>query len=90
MYPKKIYYLDKNIYLLVLFFRDPSILLLTLLFVYTLSCFHPLWNKKVDEYIIGVFDFGQIFLASDGVVFLFHPNDLKVLKVKFYFKSFGS
>jgi hypothetical protein len=42
MYPKKIYCLDKIIYLLVLFFRDPNTLLLTLLFVYILPCFHPI------------------------------------------------
>jgi len=48
------------------------------------------WNKKVDEYIIGVFDFTHIFLASNGVVLLFHPDDLKVLKdVKSYLKSYG-
>jgi hypothetical protein len=48
------------------------------------------WNKKVDEYIVGVFDFTHIFLAFNGVVFLFHPNDLKVLKeVKSYIKSYG-
>jgi hypothetical protein len=38
------------------------------------------WNKKVDEYIVGVFDFTHIFLASSGVVLLFHLDDLKVLK----------
>jgi len=48
------------------------------------------WNKKVDEYIVGIFDFTHIFLASNGVVLLFHPNDLKVLKeVKSYLKSYG-
>jgi hypothetical protein len=48
------------------------------------------WNKKVDEYIVGVFDFTHIFLASNGVVLLFHLNDLKVLKeVKSYLKSYG-
>jgi hypothetical protein len=48
------------------------------------------WNKKVDEYIVGVFDFSHIFLAFNGVVLLFHPNDLKVLKeVKSYLKRYG-
>jgi hypothetical protein len=37
-----IYYPDKIINLLVFFFRDPNILLLTLLFVYILPCFHPI------------------------------------------------
>ncbi len=41
MYPKKNYYPHKIIYLVILFFKDPNILLLTLLFVYTLPCFHP-------------------------------------------------
>ncbi len=50
----------------------------------------PKWNKKVDEYIVGVFDFAHIFLASNGAVLLFHPGDLKVLKeVKSYLKSYG-
>jgi hypothetical protein len=49
-----------------------------------------MWNKKVDEYIIGVFDFAHIFLAFDGVVLLFHMNDLRVLKeVKSYLKRYG-
>jgi hypothetical protein len=48
------------------------------------------WNKKVDEYIVGVFYFAHIFLVFDGVVLLFHPDDLKVLKeVKSYLKSYG-
>jgi hypothetical protein len=48
------------------------------------------WNKKVDEYIVGVFDFVHMFLASNGVVLLFHPYDLRVLKeVKSYLKSYG-
>jgi hypothetical protein len=42
MYRKKIYYPHKFIYLLVLFFRDPNILLFTLLFLYILPCFHPI------------------------------------------------
>ncbi len=49
------------------------------------------WNKNVDEYIVGVFDFAQIFLAFYGVVLLFHPDDLKVLKdVKSYLKAMAS
>ncbi len=36
------------------------------------------WNMKVDEYIVGVFDFAHMFLAFDGVVLLFHRDDLKV------------
>jgi hypothetical protein len=36
------------------------------------------------------FDFAHIFLASNGAVLLFHPNDLRVLKeVKSYIKSYG-
>jgi hypothetical protein len=33
-------------------------------------------NRKVDEYIVGVFDFAQMFLASNGAVLLFHLDDL--------------
>jgi hypothetical protein len=48
------------------------------------------WNMKVDEYITRVFDFAHMFLASNGVVLLFHPDDLKVLKeVKSYLESYG-
>ncbi len=37
-----------------------------------------------------IFDFAQMFLASNGAILLFHPNDLKVLKeIKFYLKSNG-
>jgi hypothetical protein len=45
MYQKNYYYPHKIIYLLVLLFSDPMFLMQTLLFVYTLPCFHP--------YIIG-------------------------------------
>ncbi len=27
----------------------------------------PVWNMKIDEYIVGVFDFAHMFLAFDGV-----------------------
>ncbi len=48
------------------------------------------WNNKVDEYIVGVFDFAHIFLASYGAILLLHPNDLGVLKeVKSYLESYG-
>ncbi len=46
MYPKKNYNPHKIIYLLILLFKDPNILLLTLLFV--LPCFHPLIKVKQD------------------------------------------
>jgi hypothetical protein len=32
------------------------------------------WNKKVNEYIVEVFDFAHMFLVSDGAILLFHPN----------------
>jgi hypothetical protein len=45
---------------------------------------------KVDEYIVKVFDFLHIFLAFDGVVLLFHLDDLRILKeVKSYLESHG-
>jgi len=48
------------------------------------------WNQKVDEYITIIFDFAKKKLASNGVVLLFHPDDLKVFKeVKSYLKSYG-
>jgi hypothetical protein len=48
------------------------------------------WNKKVNEYVVGVFDFAHMLLAFDGAILLFHPNDLKVLKeVKSYLENCG-
>ncbi len=48
------------------------------------------WNKKVNEYIIGVFDFAHMFLTSDCAILLFQSNDFKVLKeVKSYLESYG-
>jgi hypothetical protein len=48
------------------------------------------WNKKVNEYIVEVFDFSHIFLAFDGVILLFLQDDLRVLKeVKSYLENYG-
>jgi hypothetical protein len=48
------------------------------------------WNRKVDECIVGIFDFAHIFLAFDGAVLLFHPDDLRVLKeAKSYLENYG-
>jgi hypothetical protein len=48
------------------------------------------WNQKVDEYIIAIFDFAKKFLAFNGVVLLFHLDDLKVFKeVKSCLESYG-
>jgi hypothetical protein len=48
------------------------------------------WNMKVNEYIVGVFDFAQMFLAFNGAVLLFLLDDLKILKeVKSYLESYG-
>jgi len=46
MYLEKNYYPHKIIYLPLLLLRDIGILLITLLFVYTLPCFHLLIIKK--------------------------------------------
>jgi hypothetical protein len=49
------------------------------------------WNMKVDEYLVGVFDFAQMFLASNGVILLFHLDDFIVLKeVKSYLGAMAS
>jgi len=61
MYPKKIYYPHKIIYLLFFLFRNPNILLLTLLFVYTLPCFHLLALERNK----GIFDHVFKSLAND-------------------------
>jgi hypothetical protein len=48
------------------------------------------WNQKVSEYITTPFDFAKKFLASNGVVMLFHPDDFKVFKeVTSYLESYG-
>jgi len=45
---------------------------------------------SVVEYIVGIFNITQIFLASDGAILLIHSNDLKVLKeIKSYLESYG-
>ncbi len=51
---KLYYYPHKIIYLLVLLFKEPCILLLTLLFVYILPCFHlgrkeKEWERKIKK-----------------------------------------
>ncbi len=62
----------------------------SLFFLYPRNQMIFMWNSFVDEYIGGVFYFAHIFLASHGVVLLFHPNDFKVLKeVKSYLESYG-
>ncbi len=51
----------------------------------------PPWNRKVDEYIVAIFDFVQKFLASSNFVLLFHLDDLKVMKeVSSYLESLAS
>lgn len=45
------------------------------------SSYIPSWNRRVDDYIVAIFDFVEKFLAS---------NDLKVLKeVRSYLESYG-
>jgi len=39
-----------------------------------------IWNMLVEDYVVFVFDFANKFLASDGAIFVFHLNDLHVLK----------
>ncbi len=47
-------------------------------------------NHVFVEYIVGIFYFAQIFLASNGVILLFDLDDLKVLQeVKSYLESYG-
>jgi len=38
------------------------------------------WNKKVNEYIVRVFDFAQMFLAFDGAILLFTQLTSKFLR----------
>jgi hypothetical protein len=45
------------------------------------------WNWKVDGYIVAVFDFTNKFLASNGVVLLFHHDDFKIMEVKSHLES---
>jgi hypothetical protein len=50
----------------------------------------PMWNRKDDEYTVKILDFAQMFLASIGVVLLFHMNYLRILKeLKSYLESYG-
>jgi hypothetical protein len=49
----------------------------------------PPWNRKVDAYNVSIFDFAKKFLATNGVVLLFHLDDLYVLKeVRSYLESY--
>jgi hypothetical protein len=44
----------------------------------------------VEDYVIFVFDFANKFLASEGAILLFHPNDLHVFKeIKSYLESYS-
>jgi hypothetical protein len=48
------------------------------------------WNRQVDDYVIFVFDFVDKFLASEGAILLFHPNDLHVFKeIRSYLESYS-
>jgi len=73
MYPKNIYYPHKIIYLIVLFFKDPNILWLTLLFMYILPCFHPIGVSFVVVVIWHHCDFFKGTFASHCLCF-FHGH----------------
>jgi hypothetical protein len=43
------------------------------------------WNMRVDNYIISIFDFVEKFLAIDGMVLFLNLYDLCVIKeIEFY------
>jgi hypothetical protein len=49
----------------------------------------PIWNKWMDNHIVSIFDLIKWFMASDGVILLFHLDDLCVLKeIKSYMESY--
>jgi hypothetical protein len=73
MYQKNIYYPHKIIYLIVLFFKDPNILWLTLLFMYILPCFHPIGVSFVVVVIWHHCDFFKGTFASHCLCF-FHGH----------------
>jgi hypothetical protein len=39
-----------------------------------------MWNKWNEDYVASIFNFADKFLATDGVVLLFHPNNPQILK----------
>jgi hypothetical protein len=44
----------------------------------------------VEDYVVSIFDFTHKFLASGGVVLLFHLDNLCVLKeIKSYLKNYS-
>jgi hypothetical protein len=44
----------------------------------------------MDNHIVSIFDFGKEFLANDGEILFFHPNDLLILKdIKSYTESYN-
>jgi hypothetical protein len=45
---------------------------------------------QVEDYVVSIFDFAHKFLASDGVVLLFHPDNLHVLKdIRSYLENYS-
>jgi len=48
------------------------------------------WNNIVEDYVVSIFNFTNKFLTSDGVVLLFHLDDLHVLKeIRSYMESYS-
>jgi hypothetical protein len=44
----------------------------------------------MENYVTFVFDFADKFLASEGAILLFHPNDLHVFKeIRSYLESYS-
>ncbi len=71
----------------LVFVNIPRNLLVPL--VFTIPSKIPIWNKQVDDYIISIFNFVEKFLTTNGVVLLFHLNDLQVVKeIRSYLGSY--
>jgi hypothetical protein len=50
----------------------------------------PPWNRRVDDYIVAIFDFVKTKLASKGVMLLCHSINFKIFKeVMSYLESYG-
>lgn len=50
----------------------------------------PPWNRRVDNYIVAIFDFVKKFLASNGVMLMCHSTNFKLFKeVRSYLESYA-
>ncbi len=89
MYPKIYYYPHKIIYFLVLLFRDPNILLLTLFFVYIFyhAFTHVRFFRSEFEKCLNIFTKDYKISYDDTIYIMNHsiPKDVGISKCNLHF-----